>query len=250
MVAIYLFSMLIMGKYQAAHAFCPFSPICFGLMPFGQAGNLLIFFSSAIIFGLLICISTIFIGRKFCGYICPFGTLQEYLFQLRKKKYRLTKRIPFFYEYKFRRIKYLILTATAILTISGLSYTYMKFCPVMIISGLPKLMIPGIVTLIMIIGMGLLTERFWCRFLCPMAALMNLFQYMGKLFGFRRLMIYRNLETCIDCSLCNKNCTMNIDIQCKEYTTDVNCIHCLKCMASCPKKGTLSEKQVSKDCYE
>jgi polyferredoxin len=191
-----------------------------------------------------------FIGRKFCGYICPIGTLQEVLFSLRSKKYRRLKRVPFFYEYKFRKLIYIIMGLTVVLVLIGKSPLYMLFCPVQTIGIIPNIFITGILIWLIIIIGSLFTERFWCRYLCPMAALMNLFQMLSKLFGFKRLMIKRNLEKCVDCCNCIKNCPMNIDLQQSEYIIDLNCIHCMKCAASCPKPNTINEEVTKRDCYE
>ena len=250
LLSVYLFIALIRGIYSTAHAFCPYAVICFGVLKAAFAGNMLFLFPVAIVLGLVIGIFTMFLGRKFCGYVCPIGTLQEWMFKLRSKKYRLTKRIPFFYERKFRAVKYIVLALTVLLVLLRKSPLFMNFCPVLTISRLPYLIIPGVIIWLAIIAGGLLTERFWCRFLCPYAAFLNLFQYLGRLFRFKRLMIKRNLEKCTDCYLCSRNCPMNIDLQQDEYIQDFNCIHCLKCAAACPKENTITEELTDRNCHE
>jgi len=250
LLAVYLFAGLIAGKFHSAHAFCPYASVCFGALKLRMAGHMVFLFTTAIVTGLLIGIVTMFIGRKFCGYICPVGTLQEYLFKLRSKRYRLLKRVPFFYERKFRVAKYFVLAITFVLVLLGISPLFMNFCPVLTLSRLPNIVIPGLILWIVIIAGGLLTDRFWCRFLCPYAALLNLFQKLSRLFGFKRLLIKRNLEKCIDCCNCIRNCPMNIDLQQGEYIKDDDCIHCLICAAACPKENTINEENTSRDCYE
>jgi len=249
-LAVYLFYGIIAGKLYSAHAYCPYAVICFGVLQFSFTENMVFLFTGAIVLGLLISISTMFIGRKFCGYVCPIGTVQELLFKLRSKKYRLKKRVPFFYEKKFVKIKYFILLITALLVIIAKSPLYMNFCPVLTIARFPNIVVQGLILLFIIVAGSLLTERFWCRFLCPMAALMNVFQKIGKLFGFKRLLVNRNLESCIDCCICSNNCSMNINILNTEIVDNVDCIHCLICVGKCPRKNTLNEKMVKRDCYE
>ncbi len=250
LIAAYLFYELIRDVLQSAHAYCPYAVVCFGVLKASLAGNMVFLYPIAIVLGLVIGIATMFIGRKFCGYVCPIGTLQEWLFKLRNKKYRLSKRIPFFYERKFRSIKYFVLLLTVFLVLLRKSPLYMNFCPVLVLSRLPYIILPGLIIWLFIIIGGLFTERIFCRFLCPYGALLNLFQYMSKLFGFKRLLIRRNLEKCTDCCLCNKNCPMNINLAEDEYIKDHNCIHCLKCAEVCPKDHTLTEENTSRNCYE
>lgn len=184
------------------------------------------------IIGLLIAISTIFFGRKFCGYICFLGTLQEYLFKLNPQK-RKTQ-LPLRIHRTLGVVKYIILIITFIMALFLIQYLYMPFCPVVAISFPESISVSGIISLIIIFIGGFFIERFWCRYLCPYAALMNIFQFIGKISGTKKHVIKKNREICIDCSICTKNCPMNIDISKYEGITDPNCIHCLKCIQSCP----------------
>ena len=234
---------LIAGRFYSAHAYCPYAVICFGAMNFTFTQNAGYLFSLTIGIGLLLCVLTMFIGRKFCSYICPLGTLQEFLFHLRSPKYRINKRIPFFYERKFRGGKYIVLSLTIILAGTGFAYIYMNFCPILTLSRMPDIILPGFLLWMLIIVGGLLTERFWCRFLCPMAALFNVFQYIGRLFHFRHLILERNIERCSDFCYCQRNCPMNINLHESTYILDLNCIHCLKCITNCPKEKTIKEER-------
>ncbi len=238
------------GRCSSAHQFCPYATVCFGAIKLSFVSGLFFSYTGAVLAGLLIGISAIFLGRKFCSYVCPLGTLQEWLFKLRGKRYGLLKRVPFFYESRFAKLKYAVLLLTFFLVLLRKSPLYMNLCPILTLGSLPRLVLPGLVFLGLVLIGCLLVERFWCRFLCPYAALLNLFQLTGRLFGFQPLLIRRNLEKCTDCRLCNSSCPMNIDLTLYEYVEDCNCIHCLKCAAACPKSGTLSETNISRDRYE
>jgi polyferredoxin len=191
-----------------------------------------------VIIGLLIAVSTIFIGRRFCGYICFLGTLQEYLFKLNPKK--MKTQLPLNIHRKLSVIKYIILIITFVMALFLIQYLYMPFCPVVAISFPNSISFFGIITLIIIFVGGFFIERFWCRYLCPYAALMNLFQFIGKISGIKKHVIKRNWEVCNDCGICTKNCPMNIDISQYENITDPNCIHCLKCIKFCPKDDCMT----------
>lgn len=195
------------------------------------------FFATAIFSGFLILVLSIFWGRKFCGYICPLGTIQEAVYRFDKKRCYRKKRLPFYLERKFAKLKYLILIITSIMVIRGVAYLYMNYCPVMAISRLPFLHLRSIIVILSILIAGYFVERIWCRFLCPYAALLNVFLWLGKLFGIKRKMVGRNLEKCNDCGVCASYCPMNINILEEEFVSDPNCIHCYICAEACPKKG-------------
>ncbi len=222
-----------------AHRYCPYAVICFGLR--GLHPEAVFIFLAAIIGGLIIAISALFIGRRFCGYVCPLGTVVEllnFLNPLRKKL--LTKRIPPNIERRLRLGKYIILITTAGLALFLTGYLYYRFCPVMLLTGSIELsMFAGIFLLFTALG-SISVYRFWCRYLCPYGALLNCFQFAGKKLGIKRSMIYRNLEVCNDCRCCENNCQMNIEITEQEYIEDLNCIYCLNCIKACPKEMGLT----------
>ncbi|HPR16955.1 MAG TPA: 4Fe-4S binding protein [Candidatus Cloacimonadota bacterium] len=233
-LSLLLLLFLIPHQNGSCHQFCPYSQICFGRLTLSGV----FIYLPAVILGLLIAISTIFIGRIFCGYLCFLGTIQEYIFRLnhQKKKKRMPPKIHRF----LGMFKYLIFLITLILAILNLQYLYFDFCPIVSLSTLSAITIWGIITLGLIFILGFFIERFWCRYLCPYAALMNIFQFMGKKLKIKRHVIKRNMEVCVDCYLCTKNCSMNIDLTQYEEVTDPNCIYCLQCVKKCPKKGCLT----------
>jgi polyferredoxin len=80
-------------------------------------------------------------------------------------------------------------------------------------------------------------HRAWCRYLCPIGALLKVFSIVGL--GKVRLMS----DECIGCETCNRSCDMQVDVigELKAYgeVRDLNCIRCLKCTKDCPK-GVIS----------
>lgn len=228
---------LVIVKAQATiHNICPYALICFGFLK----GNLITFSVGVAALGILLGIAfmllSMFQGRVFCGYICPLGTLQELVYALRKKR---GKQLSYMYERKLVKLKYGVLIINIILVIFGLSWLYINLCPIYGLSRLPSMAIGGLLVFALILIGGFFMERLWCRFLCPYAALLNLAQKFGALLGIKRHMIFRNLERCVDCELCCRNCPMNLDILASEYVEDENCIHCLRCTIKCPKPGTV-----------
>ena len=242
-LALGFLALVILGTRFTIHQACPYAVVCFGLSGanFLRVGGWVM--SAAIITGLAILVFTMFRGREFCSWLCPFGTAQELISSTRGKRRRVRQRTPLYVDRKLAWLKYLILLATATLTISGLNYLFIRLCPFQGLSLLPKLFTPGLAVTLLVLTGSLFWERPWCRYLCPYAALMNIFQGLGELIGVRRKKIRRNLERCTDCGLCSLHCPMNIKLGEDEYVRDRNCIHCGICAESCPKPGTITQER-------
>jgi polyferredoxin len=235
--------LLISGVLNNAHQYCPFASVCFGTMTINGYYTFLI----SVVIGVLIAILTIFWGRKFCGYICFFGTLQEWIYNLRKAKNKFTQLIPFRLHRILIKLRYLILVFTIITAYLSIQYVYMKFCPVLSLAFPEYIGMAGITTLLIIIVGGFFIERCWCRYLCPYAALMNVFEFVGKFLRIKRAKIFRNIQTSINCFNCANYCPMNIDLGCKEEIEDVNCIQCLRCVRKCSKTGAGKSECIYRD---
>lgn len=87
-----------------------------------------------------------------------------------------------------------------------------------------------------IVGVGLYPlggTRMWCRFFCPMAALLGLVQKVG------RYRIAVKEDMCISCGMCSKYCEMGIDVrsyaQANESFTRASCVGCGMCAEVCPR---------------
>jgi len=224
------------------HQACPYAVICFGAMDAGIIRTAGTVAAWAVIAGLLIVLSTLWIGRRFCGWVCPLGAVQEGIFSLRSKSYKIKRRLPFWYDRKFSVIKYLLLGLTIFLAVMTLGWRYMRLCPFVTLSRLPVLLWQSALVLVLIVISSFLVERFWCRFLCPYAALMNIAQKLGKFMGVSRAKMKRNLERCNDCGVCVLYCPMNLNLSESEYIQSEDCIHCGLCAEVCPKPGTYSEE--------
>ncbi|NNK89700.1 MAG: 4Fe-4S binding protein, partial [Saprospiraceae bacterium] len=102
-----------------------------------------------------------------------------------------------------------------------------------------------------VIGVGfypLMGSRVWCRFGCPMAAILGVQQ---KLFS--RFRITTNGGQCISCGNCSTYCEMGIDVrayaQKGQNIVRASCVGCGICAAVCPR-GVLRLENGSKDIFD
>jgi NosR/NirI family transcriptional regulator, nitrous oxide reductase regulator len=98
-----------------------------------------------------------------------------------------------------------------------------------------------------VVGVGMyfwFSGRVWCRFACPLAALMHIYARLGK---FR---IFADKKKCISCNVCTSVCHQGIDIMSFANKglpmQDPECVRCSACVQSCPT-GVLSFGRVGKD---
>jgi ferredoxin-type protein NapH len=180
------------------------------------------------------------VGRMACGWICPFGLLQEYLYKIPSPKFQ----IPRFLTYaKYVFLFGMVLLLPALLVDDfGLGEPYFcKFvCPAGTIeAGIPLPLIePGlraqlgslylwkVSLLVFFIAWMIVSQRAFCRTTCPLGALYALFN---------RFSLYSmnwNATTCIKCDTCYKECPMGLKVY--EGANAGNCIRCLKCRDNCP----------------
>ncbi len=90
--------------------------------------------------------------------------------------------------------------------------------------------------------------RVWCRFFCPMAALLGLIQKFG------RFRITVKDDMCISCGLCTKYCEMGIDVrayaQNNEDFVRASCVGCGLCAEVCPRGVLRLENKTPRDPQE
>ena len=82
---------------------------------------------------------------------------------------------------------------------------------------------------------SLLISLPFCRWFCPLAAVLNIFSR----FGIAR--IQRDAHVCVDCGNCARACPMAIPVDKETQVTAARCTTCMACAAACPvrEKGAL-----------
>jgi thioredoxin reductase/polyferredoxin len=119
-----------------------------------------------------------------------------------------------------------------------------------LLSGLPVLNYAYLVDLWMagILGVAFYfhySGRIWCRFACPLAALMHIYARFGT-----RFRIFADKDKCISCNVCTSVCHQGIDVMAfankGRPMEDPQCVRCSACVQSCPT-GVLNFGRLDKD---
>lgn len=177
-----------------------------------------------------VAISMLFWGRGvFCGWLCPFGTLQELTNQLARRLGIKQVEIPFGLHERLWMIKYVAFVAILAISLRSILTAFqlaevepfktaitMKF-----LREWPFALYAGLLLLA-----GLFVERFYCRYLCPLGAALAI---PARMRMFEWLKRYR--ECGAECHVCARRCT----VQAIHPLGQINpneCIYCLKCQAN------------------
>jgi len=177
-------------------------------------------------------------GRILCGWVCPFGLVQELLYKIPYAKFSIPRWTRFI---KYGVFGALVVAVPYFLTPESTLY-FCRLCPVATIeSSIPWAILQGttnalhlsvrivILIVIMILAMG--HRRFFCKVLCPIGACMSLLNRFAAIFPERR-------SLCVDCSTCNKVCPMETVPNKNRFGVydDMleECINCLDCQKRCP----------------
>ncbi|PKM91813.1 hypothetical protein CVU82_01235 [Candidatus Falkowbacteria bacterium HGW-Falkowbacteria-1] len=216
-------------------AYCPFGAVeSFFTLLFNGEFLKKIFVSSFILLGIFL-VSTIFLGRVFCGYFCPLGTIQEWMRELGKKiGFKKDLEVPKKIDKYLRYVKYLVLLAIIYFSfyLGDLVFNiYDPYATLMHFGQEFDERIIGYFILFVLLISALFSKSLWCRYLCPLGAF---FALIKKISFFK---IKRDDKTCISCGICNNVCPANLEIKTANIIDDADCVGCGKCVGNCPKNS-------------
>lgn len=194
-------------------------------------------------------------GRLICGYLCPFGLVQDLLHKIPlPKRWKLKKIRTFKGDGALRKLKYVILAVfVVILPVTllnqagvGTPWFCKLICPAGTLGGgIPLVTVNetlrGMVgwlfgwkmlVLLAVVGLSILLYRPFCKYVCPLGAIYSFFNKVS----FYRMGI--DPKKCINCGACERVCKMNV-----PFLKDQNhaeCIRCGDCKRVCPKSAIVS----------
>ena len=214
-------------------------------------------FGTMALFGVLV-------GRLICGFLCPFGLVQEILHKIPSKKFSTEKLWP------LKLVKYFMLFVVVFLMGVFLTdqfklappYFCKYVCPQGILEGgiplslfnegirntLGKLFLLKGSFLVLVVILSIFTFRPFCKWICPLGAF---YAFFNKISFFQYKV---DQDACIHCGKCRKACGMEVDMS--KNQTALECIRCGEWVKVCPtdaistsldrlKENAIKRKQVA-----
>jgi ferredoxin-type protein NapH len=181
--------------------------------------------------------SSLFLGRAFCGWICPAGAIQELCMKARNKQFKNGKINWIKYAIWIPWISTIVLMlvqAGKVLTVEPLYQTYYGISITGIESAIMFIVIMGTIAAIALIG----GKRAACHTICWMAPFMIIGRKIRNTINLPALQLIPNSEKCVNCMTCNRECPMSLEVNQMVQTENMEnseCILCGSCVDKCPK---------------
>ena len=142
-------------------------------------------------------VATLLWGRVFCGFLCPFGAVQDSLD--RAMPDRLQWRVPPGVHRPGLRFKYILLAVILVPALLGSRVSlYQYFEPFGTVFFMSDSLVLWSIAATLLLASAIV-PRFYCRYVCPLGAALAL----GSLVALRRI---RRVEHCYYCKVCEEKC--------------------------------------------
>ncbi len=263
-------------------AYCPFgglSAIASNL----NLGSLSCQMSSVqIALGIGLLVGVIIFGKLFCSYVCPIGSITEWLGKI-GDKLKMRIEMPNILDRPMRSLKYVLLFLTLYFTMISSELFCKEYDPYFAVANLfgnTDIVIGFAIASVAITILGAIFFRlFWCKYLCPLGAISNIFYNVVPVGAFILLFIItktwifdisyiwlvagisliglltevifkksflspatkivRTESTCTNCKICEAKCPQGIELTQYKKVDHIDCNLCMDCVYSCPVKQSL-----------
>jgi polyferredoxin len=180
--------------------------------------------------------------KSFCAWLCPVGTVSEYLWKLGRFMFRRNFRLPRWVDLPLRSLKYIVLglfayfvaAMSAAAVAEFIASPYGLIVDVRMVNFFRYLEGTAAYVILGLFVASLFVQNFWCRYLCPYGALMGLAALVSP------TRIVRTESACIDCAKCANACPASLPVDKLVQIRSAECTTCLECVAVCPAKDALA----------
>lgn len=183
-------------------------------------------------------------GNFFCGWLCPFGTIQELVGKVGsliiKKKFKMPLSLQRYLQYSRYILAVIVLShiAQAFLDLSAINAyrTFMRAATGTIAQTAAMAIMGSFLVA------ALFFDRPFCNYCCTEGVRFGVLS-LGRL-----VTIKRNSEACVGCRQCDKACPMNIAVSQNSQVRHAQCVNCFHCLSACPVAGALRYGKISVNC--
>ncbi|HEX6976623.1 MAG TPA: 4Fe-4S binding protein [Vicinamibacterales bacterium] len=196
-------------------------------------------------FMLIAFVAISFLYRKaFCSWICPVGTLSEWLWELGEAIFGRTFRLPRWVDVPLRSLKYILfgLFAYVVVTMpvaeirAFLASPYGLVADVKMLNFFRLMGQTSAIVIAVLLLLSVVVKNFWCRYLCPYGAMTGLVALVSP------TRIRRDPDACIDCAKCAHACPAGLPVDTALSIRSAECNACMSCVSVCPAVGALDLK--------
>ncbi len=230
--------------------YVPRSPGVEGYLPIAALMNLKYFVVTGLVpevhpAGMFLLIAFLAISvlfrKAFCSWLCPIGTLSEWLWQGGQELFGRNLAVPRWADIPLRSLKYILmgLFVWVVVQMSADDLRAFLASPYGLVADVKMLdffrnagrVSLGVLSALVILSV--VTKNVWCRYLCPYGALMGLASLLSP------VRITRDPVSCIDCGKCAKACPSLLPVDRLLTVRTPECNGCLTCVSVCPVKDAL-----------
>jgi polyferredoxin len=179
---------------------------------------------------------TLLARKAFCSWVCPVGTVSEWIFALAR---RLGGRVPIEppprADHALRWLRFPVLAVILVFTWKTGELVFRAYDPYYILFSIHghEVRLWSYAILAGVLATAFVIPMAWCRYLCPLGGTLWPLSVLGRL----RL---RRLETsCTGCAACTRACPHGIQVAKAVEVRSGECTLCLECVEACPAAGTL-----------
>jgi polyferredoxin len=197
-----------------------------------------------LLWSLAILIPTLVLGRFFCGWICPLGTLHHLAGAIPSTRKTGRRRIAVNRYKPWQSFKYYLLLALSVAALWGsalagifdpMALAVRSFALAIVPAGTGvhtfRQAVPLAAIFLLVLAANLSLTRFWCRALCPLGALLGLASRWSI------LGLQKTAGNCADCNRCLLDCQGGDDPIPGVPWRKAECVLCMNCVADCPEGG-------------
>jgi NAD-dependent dihydropyrimidine dehydrogenase PreA subunit len=196
---------------------------------FAHFGDVAGYMTAYVQFGAVVLVTLLF-GRVFCGWACPMGATQFFLFRKEQGRKNRWREIPREQDRILRLMKYLVLVILVVLSVLAGRPVFEDIDPFRALFNLDFRWGVPLVFLIVLVGVSLVIGFPFCKYLCPLGAFLSLLQPLS-------LFKLRFSASCTNCKLCSNVACDYGAIESSETGPRINqreCVRCGECVSRCP----------------